>query len=88
MAGNESDADCTFTQTRNDLAGTCGAAQGDAKITGKVNGKKVTWSFNVDYNGSQLTMKYDGVLDAGKITGTVNAEQFGVDGDFFATRLK
>jgi hypothetical protein len=71
----------------NDLAGFCGVTQGDAKITGKVDGEKVIWSYNVDYNGSKLTMKYEGTLDAGKINGAVTVAPFGVGGNFTATQL-
>jgi hypothetical protein len=85
IAGNDSDMVCTFTLTDNDLAGTCKGDQSDLKITGKVDGKKVTWSYNSDYNGTALTVKYDGTLDAGKITGSVSVDPFGVGGDFTAT---
>jgi len=85
IAGNDSDAECTFTQTGNDLAGTCASQMGSIKITGKVDGKKVSWSYNTEYNGSPLTVKYDGTLDAGKISGGVTVDPFGVTGDFTAT---
>ena len=84
IAGNESDATCTFAQSGNDLSGTCPGPQGEVKFTGKVDGKKVTWSYQMDYNGSPLTMKYEGILDAGKIAGTVTVDPFGVSGDMSA----
>lgn len=86
IAGNESDGDCTFTQTENDLTGTCVSEQGSVKITGKVDGAKITWSFNSEYNGSPLTVKYNGTLDAGKMTGDTTVEPFGLTGDFTATQ--
>jgi hypothetical protein len=85
IAGNESDMECTFSQTDKVLAGKCKGEQGDLKITGKVDGKKVTWSYESDYNGTTLNVKYDGILDSGKITGSVSVEPFGVGGDFTAT---
>jgi hypothetical protein len=89
VAGNESDSDCTFTQKDNDLTGSCTADSGTGKITGKVDGSKVSWSYESEYNGSPLTVKFAGTLDAsGKIAGTVNVETFGVDGDFTATPAK
>jgi hypothetical protein len=89
VAGNESDSDCTFTQKDNDLTGSCTADQGSGKITGKVDGNKVSWSYESEYNGAPLTVKYAGALDsAGKIAGSVTVEQFGVDGDFTATPVK
>lgn len=84
IAGNETDATCTFAQSGNDLSGTCPGPQGEVKFTGKVDGKKVSWSYQMDYNGSPLTMKYDGTLDAGKIAGTVTVDPFGVSGDMSA----
>jgi len=84
IAGNDSEATCTFVQSGNDLTGTCPGPQGEVKFTGKVDGKKVTWTYQIDYNGSPLTMKYDGTLDAGKITGTVTVDPFGVSGDMTA----
>ena len=66
-----SDGECILTQTDNDLTGTCKTAEGkDAKASGKVDGDKITWSFDSDYNGTPLTIKYEGKLDvaAGKIS--------------------
>jgi len=50
-----------------------------------VDGKKVSWWYQMDYNGSPLTMTNMGILDAGKITGTVTVDPFGVSGDMSAT---
>lgn len=89
VMGNDSDSDCTFTQKDNDLTGSCTADQGSGKIIGKIDGTKVSWSYETEYNGSPLTVKFTGALDsAGKIAGTVSVEQFGVDGDFTATPVK
>jgi hypothetical protein len=51
-----------------------------------VDGAKVTWSFESEYNGTPLTIKYTAALDAtvGKIAGTVSVDPFGVEGDFTA----
>jgi hypothetical protein len=89
VMGNDSDSVCTFTQKDTDLTGACTADQGSGKITGKVDGNKVSWSYETEYNGSPLTVKFTGTLDsAGKIAGTISVEQFGVDGDFTATPAK
>jgi hypothetical protein len=88
IAGNDSDSECTLTQTDNDVSGTCKTAEGkDAKATGKVDGAKASWSFESEYNGTPLTIKYTATLDAtvGKIAGTVSVDPFGVEGDFTAT---
>jgi len=88
IAGNESDQSCTFTQKGNELTGTCNTTQGSVQITGKVEDKKVSWSYKSQYNGGPLTMKYQGALSASKITGSVNVEEYGVDGEFIATQSK
>jgi len=90
IAGNESDSVCTFTQKDTDLTGTCKSDSGEGKASGKVDGTKITWSYDSEYNGSPLTLKYVGTLDSAtnKIAGTVNVEQFGVDGDFTAMLSK
>lgn len=85
IAGNDSNSECAFTQNGGDLTGTCGGGLGGIKVSGKVDGKKVTWSYNTQYNGNQLTMKYEGTLDADKVSGSVTVDPMGVSGDFTAT---
>lgn len=89
VMGNDSDSDCTFAQKDNDLTGSCTADQGSGKIIGKIDGNKVSWLYETEYNGSPLTVKFTGTVDsAGKIAGAVSVEQFGVDGEFTAMPAK
>jgi hypothetical protein len=89
IAGNESDRACTFVQNGNDLTGTCPSDRGEVKLTGKVDEKKVSWTYKSEYEGSPITVKYDGRLEsATKIVGTVNVAEYGADGDFTATLSK
>ena len=89
IAGNESIQTCTFTVTGTQLGGTCAAEQGELKVTGKVEGTKVTWSYKTEYNGSLLTVKYAGNIDPKrKITGTVLVEEYSVEGEFTATQAQ
>jgi hypothetical protein len=90
IVGNESDADCNFVQKGNQLTGDCSSEGGSSKAAGEVDGAKINWAYDTQYNGGPLTIKYSGTLDsnAGKITGTVSVEQYSVDGDFTATRSK
>lgn len=89
IAGNDSDSECTFTQTGTDLTGSCGIAeQGTVKITGKIDGTKVTWSYNSNYNGTALTVKYSGTVVADSIAGDVTVDPYDVKGDFTATFSK
>ncbi len=90
VAGNESDVECTFIQKDNDLGGNCATDHGDRPLTGKVDGTKITWSYDSEYEGTPLTVKYSGTIDsaAAKLSGAVSVEQFGVDGDFTAAVSK
>ena len=89
IAGNQSDRACTFVQNGDNLTGTCPSDRGEVKLTGEVKGKKVTWSYRSEYEGSPITVKYDGTLQSeAKITGTVNVAEYGADGDFTATLSK
>lgn len=88
ISGNEGDQVCTFIQKDTDLAGSCTSSdRGTVAISGKINGKKITWSYKSDYNGSPLTVKYEGTLDSPtKITGSASVEEYGVSGDFTAAQ--
>lgn len=89
MAGNENDSACTFVQKDADLTGTCTTDQGSVNITGKVDGKKVTWSYKSEHDGTPLTVNHEGTLTAdNKMTGTATVPEFSVDGDFTATQTK
>jgi hypothetical protein len=90
IAGNDNDQTCTFTQKDNDLTGSCtNSDKVTVNITGKVDGKKINWSYKSEYNGSPLTVQYAGTIDsANKIAGSVNVPEFSAEGDFTATQSK
>jgi hypothetical protein len=90
VQGNESDAVCGFTQKDNDLGGSCATENGDRPLAGKVDGQKIAWSYDSEYEGSPLTVKFSGTIDsaATKLAGSVSVEQFGVDGDFTGVPTK
>ena len=89
IAGNESDQQCKFVQTDNKLTGTCKSQEKDVEITGSLDGNKVTWKYDSDYNGSTLTLVYTATLDdSGKIAGSVEVQPFSVTGGFTATPVK
>lgn len=60
----------------------------EVTVTGKVEGKKVTWAFTSEWEGNPLTVNYAGTLDeAGvKITGTSDVQPMGIEGTFVATK--
>jgi hypothetical protein len=89
IGGNENSQTCTFTQNGNDLSGSCGVEDKTVQIVGKVDDKKVTWSYKTEYNGSPLTLQYTGTIDPqNKISGTLLVEEFSVEGEFTATQAK
>lgn len=84
-AGYESDYACAFTQKDNDLTGSCIPDEGTVQISGKVDGKTITWS----YKGQYGTISFKGIQDPPtKIAGTVTAADYGVEGQFVATQSK
>jgi hypothetical protein len=89
IGGTASYIKCTFTQKDAELAGTCEGEQGPRALTGKVDGKTVSWQFTAQWEGQTLTVGYKGTLESSeKIVGTVDVQPLGVGGDFTATRGK
>jgi len=88
-AGRESTQTCTFKQKDSDLTGTCSSDSGPVPLTGKVEGKTVTWTYKADSEGGKVTVVYNGTLESEtKMSGTVSAVEFSVEGEFTATRSK
>jgi hypothetical protein len=87
IAGNENDQECKLVQADNKITGACKTADGgEAQVSGSIDGNKATWKFDMDYNGTALTLTYTGTLDdAGKVAGSVEVQPFGVSGEFTAT---
>lgn len=91
VAGNAVEATCTIKEENKKLSGSCLMNDGvESKITGTVKEKNVQWTFDRDFNGTAITLTFSGGLDdkASKITGKINVEPFGVDGDFTAQKEK
>ena len=88
-AGRESQLDCTFTQKNSDLTGSCSSDRGKVEISGKVDGKSVTWTHKSESEGGPVTVVYQGTVEsATKITGKVTAIEFSIEGEFTATRSR
>ena len=52
VGGDESSPTCAFTQKDSELTGTCKGERGEVTIAGKVDGKNVSWKFQIDYEGT------------------------------------
>ena len=86
ISGSESDQACNLVVSGNTITGTCKAQDKDRQVTGAIDGKKITWKYDSDYNSIPLTLVYTGTLgDLSKITGTVKIQPFNMDGLFTAT---
>jgi hypothetical protein len=89
VSGNDREQSCSFTQKEAELTGNCATEGGSVQITGKVEERKITWTYKANYQGSPLTVVFRGNLEsATKITGTVVAEELGFEGQFTATPSK
>ena len=89
IAGNESDMACELTQKDEGVTGKCTSERGAVDMAGKVTGQKVSLSYKSEYNGTPLTVVYEGTLDAATgIKGSVSVPEFNVSGDFSATQAK
>jgi hypothetical protein len=90
IGGSESDVTCTFTQKDTELTGTCKTDNGDKPLTGKVDGKTITFQYDSEYEGTPLTAKYSGGFDStgAKLAGTLTVEAFSAEGDFTAAPVK
>jgi hypothetical protein len=83
IGGTDTDQTCSFAQADKQLTGSCKSDTGEVKLTGTVDGKKVTSKVNTEYNGEPLTVTYTGTLDdAGNVQGDADVQPMGVTGDF------
>lgn len=88
--GNESQQDCMITQKNAELTGVCETAdRPTVRFTGKVEGKNVTWTYKTDTQGGVVTVIHKGTIESpDKITGTLTAVEYSVEGEFTAIRAK
>jgi len=83
IAGTDTEETCSFSQTDNQLTGSCKSDTGEIKLAGTVDGKKVTFKINSEYNGEPLTVTYTGTIDdSGVGQGDADVEPMGVTGEF------
>lgn len=53
---------CTFKQEGDKLSGTCGAPD-TFPITGRIQNNKLSWTLDVDQNGTKGRMEFNGEVD-------------------------
>jgi hypothetical protein len=93
IGGTSVDHVCTFTQKGQDLTGSCDTQNGTVNLSGKVDQKKITWTYKSQSSSNGvLTVIYDGTLDlttgTTRITGSVLVEEMGIRGTFTANQAK
>jgi hypothetical protein len=64
VAGHAVDPSCTFRQQDQKLTGVCKSQAGESPLEGAVEGQKVTWQYDVDYNGQTYTLVFTGTLES------------------------
>jgi hypothetical protein len=85
VSGNESDEQCKFVVTGDQITGTCKSEGKDRAVTGSLIGDKATWQFETEYEGSPLIVIFKATLEApGKFDGTVSVPSYDAAGDFTA----
>lgn len=77
---------CTFTQMDKTLGGTCDGADGKpATVTGTVDGTKIAFAYDTNFNGMPMHVAYTGdVKPDNTISGAVNVP--GSSGTFTGTK--
>lgn len=74
---------------KNVLTGTCKIMDSELPMKGKVEDKKVTWQFDINYQGNDLTVIFNGTLENdSKMNGKINVQPVSYDGDFTAEKEK
>jgi len=85
VAGVHINRVCTIKQAANKITGACKNQTNEVPLTGEVNEDKVTWNYDVDYEGSKVTLVFKGTIEAGtSMKGKI--ETTGTSGEFTAKK--
>lgn len=86
IAGSPIKTTCTMWQTGTSLSGNCTNETGAPYVlTGEAKDGKITFQYEVDYQGQTLTIVYSATLSAPRqLKGTVEVKPLGVQGTFAA----
>jgi hypothetical protein len=87
VAGNPVKPACTLKQEDTALSGVCKSELGDSPLKGKVDGKKVMFSYDIEFQGQKYTLSYvaelisdtelKGTIDVGVAAGDFTAKKEG-----------
>jgi hypothetical protein len=83
--GNAVKYSCALKQDGEKLSGTATLDGKDHPVTGTIQDKAVSWTFQIEYNGAPLDLAFTGTLESETdIKGKIAV--MGVEGDFTAKR--
>jgi hypothetical protein len=87
VAGNAVKAICMIRQSGAALNGSCSdATNRPYPLTGEVKDGKVTFQYEIDYQGQPLTIVYSATFASAKeLKGTIEVKPMGASGTFTAT---
>jgi hypothetical protein len=92
VADSPVNATCTLKQTDTAISGNCklsgeAAAGQTLDIKGGVKDKQVTWTYQIQYDGTLYTLEYTGTLDsATSIKGSILVDPSDSKGEFAAQK--
>ena len=81
VGGNGGEFVCDVKQEGKDLKGSCDTL---GELKGSVTGNTYTWTTT----GGQAALTFTGMLKDGKLAGTVDVPEYGMQGDFQGTSVK
>jgi hypothetical protein len=84
IAGVHINRTCTIKQESTKISGSCKNQMNDLPLAGEVSGNDVTWHYETNYEGTNITLTFKGKLDGSSIKGKIETE--GAGGDFTATK--
>lgn len=89
LPGHDNAFFCLFTQSNQAVGGYCATEVGNANVTGKFDGRNVSWSYTVKVSGQSITANYGGTVDAtGKVSGSMSIPGMPAGIPFTATPSK
>jgi hypothetical protein len=88
VQGNTGSPTCTFKEDAGKITGTCSAPNNtQSEVSGEVTDTKVTFRYNIEWEGNPLTLVFTGTLDSDTtMKGTMEVQPMGVPGEFTAKK--
>ena len=88
ISGTRTDQSCMFQVAGSALSGDCTSENSVVHLSGTINGREVSWTYETRRNLIKLSVLHKGNAESGKISGIAVVSPFGAKGTFTATRQK